>query len=358
MVLYTSSRFQLFVHFLLSLAFLRCPCDAKKAVPLHEKHKKFCNGQPTITRKHEKGLQWLFKNIGEPNLLSSISPQHEAACWMFRQGKSFSPQRYVMAVIYYGTKGAKWDSNNDWMTSKHECSWYGVKCNSFSTVVELDLGYIKVDGLIPREIGLLKELTDLDLHGNDLQGVIPHKLMVGMKKLEYMRLQMNGFFGAIHKEIKHMSNMRELYLFGNYIAGTIPKELAELKKLEVLDLYANQLSGTIPKELAKLPRLSELLCICNFMQSLRIHSVSFLSICNSSFFFVPFLMTEYLDLHDNNLVGTMPREICERKLDALIADCHGLKPEVKCDCCTVCCEGLPVMACYDQKTGKKVVDPI
>jgi hypothetical protein len=138
---------------------------------LHQKHKNLCRGQPTITRKHENALQWLFKNIGESSIVSSISPQHEAACWYFRQNKgSFSPQRYVMAVIFYATKGAKWNTSTDWMTSKHECSWFGVKCNAFKKIVELDLGYIEVDGLVPREIGLLKELKDLDLHGNDLQG--------------------------------------------------------------------------------------------------------------------------------------------------------------------------------------------
>ena len=59
----------------------------------------------------------------------------------------------------------------------------------------------------------------------------------------------------------------------------------------------------------------------------------------------------YLDLHDNNFVGTMPNELCERKLDMLVADCHGPKPEVKCDCCHVCCQGMPEMICVDQKTG-------
>jgi Leucine-rich repeat (LRR) protein len=198
---------------------------------VYENYRNLCSGQPAITRKHDKSLKWLFKNIGETNIKVSSTPQHEAACWMFRQSKGFSPQRYVMAVIYYATKGAKWDINTDWMTQKHECSWYGVECSTFKKVVGLDLGYIKVDGLVPREIGLLTELRDLDLHGNDLQGVIPHKLMVGLKKLQYLRLHMNGMFGAIHKEITNMKNLKELYAFGNYIAGTIPKELAQLKKL-------------------------------------------------------------------------------------------------------------------------------
>mmetsp|Transcript_35093 Transcript_35093/g.99862 ORF Transcript_35093/g.99862 Transcript_35093/m.99862 type:complete len:313 (-) Transcript_35093:55-993(-) len=295
--------------------------NVSDAAPVYQKYTNMCNGMPTIARKHDKTLQWLFKNIGEANIVSSNSPQHEAACWMFRSNKKFTSQRFAMAVIYYATKGAKWDENTDWMTSKHECSWYGVECNTFRKVVNLDLGYIKVDGLVPREIGLLTELRDLDLHGNDLQGVIPHKLLTGLKKLEYLRFQMNGMFGAIHKEFTNMKNLKQLFLYGNYIAGTIPKELAQLKKLEMIDLYANQLSGTIPKELAKLPNL------------------------------------RYLDVHDNNLVGTMPKEICDKKLDMLVADCYGKKPEVKCDCCHVCCEGLPSMICVDQKTGKMVDYP-
>lgn len=87
----------------------------------------------------------------------------------------------------------------------------------------------------------------------------------------------------------------------------------------MIDLYANQLEGRIPSELATLPKLRK------------------------------------LDLHDNNLVGTMPKEICDRKLPVLIADCLGALPEVRCDCCTVCCKGLPDMVCKDVKTGQKVV---
>jgi hypothetical protein len=235
--------------------------DASATKRLYQKQKNLCRGQPTIKAKHEKGLQWLFKHIGETQVVSSTSPQHEAACWMFRQSSSWKPQRFVMAVIYFATKGgSRWEFSDNWLTaSKHECSWYGVKCNLMRQVVELDLGYIEVDGLIPREIGLLKELRDVDLHGNELQGVIPHKVMVGNTKLEYLRLQMNGLFGAVHKEIKHMKHLKELYLYGNYLAGTIPKELTSLKHLEVVDLYANQLTGTIPSELAKMPQLSEFL---------------------------------------------------------------------------------------------------
>jgi hypothetical protein len=81
-------------------------------------------------------------------------------------------------------------------------------------------------------------------------------------------------------------------------------------------LYANQLSGTIPSELGKLKQLQS------------------------------------LDLHDNNLVGSMPKEICNLKLKELVADCLGPNPEVQCSCCTKCCRGLPDMVCRDVATGQ------
>jgi hypothetical protein len=198
---------------------------------IHEKYRNLCGGSPLIQRKHEKTLQWLVKNVGEGALAISTSPQNKAACWMFRENKKFTAQRFALGVFYFGTKGTMWEINTDWMSDKHECSWYGITCSYFKTVLGLDLGFIKVDGVIPRELGLLTSLREIDLHGNDLQGVIPHKMMFGLKKLESLRLHMNGFFGAFHKEITNMSNLKEISMFGNYMGGTIPKELASLKKL-------------------------------------------------------------------------------------------------------------------------------
>ncbi|GKY94317.1 hypothetical protein MPSEU_000397500 [Mayamaea pseudoterrestris] len=298
------------------------------------------SGSGVIPRsgRRYKQLQLLKAASGEASLLLSNSPQNQAACWiLFRDGggkrtnKRKLLQRYALATLHYATTKSDtkpWDWNmandaseqvrarrGDWMSTKlHECQWYGVQC-SRRTVVGLSLGFLSLDGLLPRELSLLTELKELDVHGCDLQGVVPHKMMASLGKLEYLRLHMNGFFGAIHREIAGMSSLKQLVLFGNYIAGTIPTELTQLSKLEVIDLYANQLSGTIPSQLATLKKLKS------------------------------------LDVHDNNLVGTMPKEICALKLDELVADCLGPNPEVRCDCCTRCCKGLPEMKCVDVATG-------
>jgi hypothetical protein len=59
-------------------------------------------------------------------------------------------------------------AKGNWMSAHHhECQWYGVQCNWKTRVIALDLGFMKLDGLIPREIALLPHLEDIDMHGND-----------------------------------------------------------------------------------------------------------------------------------------------------------------------------------------------
>jgi Leucine-rich repeat (LRR) protein len=316
----------------------------------------------------KKKLQWLIEASGKNTLLLPTSPQHLAACWILyrdtkRSGKSKSVllQRYTLATLHFATTHSNttvWDWNkvdlydprakpppaptakpgknnkknaankqavqnktpHHWMSEKHhECTWHGVECNWRSTIVQMDLGFLKLDGLLPRELALLTDLRDLDLHGNDLQGVLPHKILVSLTKLETLRLYMNGFFGALHREIAGLTSLKELSMFGNYMSSPIPTELGELKQLQVIDMYANNLNGRIPSQLGQLKQL------------------------------------QYLDLHDNDLTGSVPQEICQLPhLKVLITDCLGPKPEVTCDCCTVCCRGLPDMKCADVETGKEI----
>jgi len=316
----------------------------------------FCPNSPTLKgKRHSRVINWLLQVTGEKSLLLKSSPQNKAACWMIFKdphknrthgSRAAFRQRYAMTVFFYATKGPEdWygavsgrrltssgvdrskdvdtTGSNDWMTPTHECTWYGVTCGSnlFSrkTVMALEISFFGVGGLLPREMSLLVDLKELDLHGNDLQGVLPHLAVFHWKNLEVLRLHMNGFFGSLITEVGKMTSLTHLSIFGNYFGGTIPTELANLKKLESFDGYANNFKGTIPSELAKIPKLRE------------------------------------LDLHDNDLVGTVPVELCKRNLSVLITDCLGPDPEVTCPCCTVCCRGLPRAKCVDVKTGEPVI---
>eukprot|EP00977_Amphora_coffeiformis_P010750 scaffold2518_cov178-Amphora_coffeaeformis.AAC.9 len=307
-----------------------------------------CPGKPSLkTKKDMAMLSWLIESTGEASLLSTVSPQSKAACWMLHvdtkqsrgRSKDLFLQRYSLTTLYVSSTKSNttaWDwplaadvpsaekVQGHWGSTKyHECQWYGVTCDVWSKkVTALNLGFLKLDGILPRELFLLTQLRELDLHANDFQGVIPVKMLDSLDKLEFFGLHMNGFFGSIPKEITGMKNLKELVLFGNYLASTIPTHLAELSKLERIDLYANTLEGKIPSQLGRLKNL------------------------------------KYLDLHDNDLTGHMPKEICALKLDELIADCLGPRAEIQCECCTVCCkgqmDGTLVRKCVDVNTGKEV----
>ena len=293
------------------------------------KHFRLCSGKKPLHERRDKAkLSWLLEAVGDATLTFTSSAQHKAACWMLyddvkqsaKRNKAMYLQRFALVTLHMSSTKSNttnWDwpmaaddpkalqTNGYWASTRHhECSWYGVYCNLQKRVERLDLGFLKLDGLLPRELGLLSKLKDLDLHANDLQGVLPNKMMESMGKVESLRLHMNGLFGPLPAEVSSMTKLKDLILFGNYISGAIPTAIASLTHLETLDVYANNFAGKIPTHLGKLKKLT------------------------------------HLDLHDNELTGSMPSEICKLpKLETLVADCLGPRAEVECKCCTICCKG-------------------
>ncbi|XP_022008400.1 DNA damage-repair/toleration protein DRT100-like [Helianthus annuus] len=73
----------------------------------------------------------------------------------------------------------------------------------------------------------------------------------------HLRFQIS-IAGGLPPEIRNLSNLVSLYLFGNMIIGEIPAEIGKLQKLSVLYLYENQMSENIPTELTKCSSLSEI----------------------------------------------------------------------------------------------------
>ena len=76
-------------------------------------------------------------------------------------------------------------------------------------------------------MGNIANLTNLDLHGNQLTGEMPPHL-------------------------GNLVNLTFLDLHGNQLSGDIPPELSNLTELTYLNLSGNQFSGEIPYELLKL----------------------------------------------------------------------------------------------------------
>lgn len=274
-----------------------------------------------------KIVKLLLKHSSSTSLASASSPQHQAMCWLILEDPRklsvpmFSSankllQRYALLVLFSATHGpTKWLQKTDWLSKKTECSWYGIGCNVYGYVTMVDLPFNELEGIIPREISLLKYLRVLELQANELQGVIPIALGE-CKELVILKLFMNGFFGEIPSSIGKLTHLKEFITFGTYLMGAVPKEIGNLRKLEVLDLYGNNFSGTLPTQMKQLKNLQELY------------------------------------LNDNNLVGTIP--VLQKKPIEMWSDCRvgsDGRAEVKCDSCTHCCHDKANPKCVVRKTA-------
>jgi len=298
------------------------------------RYARICQNRAPVEENDKRGhaiIKTAIESSSLTSILSKDSPQHNTMCWMIhddprrtdpRGNKARFLDRYALINLYMNTKGPGWSRSDNWLSKEDICDWYGIKCTRplLSTklrVTSIDLGFNKVTGIIPAEIGYLTEVTDLDLNGNSLQGVLPTLMFRKMSKLQKLNLHMNDMFGAIPREIGLLKNLKELTLFGNFFFGRVPNEITNLKKLENLDLYANNLTGPVPAGIGKLKKLKE--------------------------FYI----------NDNEVSGRMPKEVCDLKLEHLVSDCLGARPEVPCACCSICCQGLPEPMCRDMRASKK-----
>ena len=207
---------------LLSLSALVKPVDAaakkkKRRKPqLNMAHwNRVCTNHTLSERRDASNLATLVSISGDQLMAHKTSPQNNAGCWLMKQdpaklngsSKRFE-QRYALATLYHATLGhTKWKIKDKWLSGKHECQWYGVVCNGWGTVIGLDLGFNDLYGLLPRELALLQSIEEVDVHGNDLQGVLPPGIMQSWTKCKILRLHMNGFFGNLPSEIGFMKNL-------------------------------------------------------------------------------------------------------------------------------------------------------
>jgi Leucine-rich repeat (LRR) protein len=111
--------------------------------------------------------------------------------------------------------------NNFGVTDIDECYWQGVTCVN-ETVTELKYGDFQKSGTIPPELGILTDLTYLDLSKNMLFGSIPEKIYDLTTQLEYVYLYQNQLTGTISDRIGNLTNMTHLHLSHNQLTGSLP----------------------------------------------------------------------------------------------------------------------------------------
>ncbi|KQK11620.1 probably inactive leucine-rich repeat receptor-like protein kinase At3g28040 [Brachypodium distachyon] len=140
--------------------------------------------------------------------------------------------------------------------------WLDLSGNQLTGAIRglfVNLRYMNLSGnplraQLPPELGLLRDLTVLDLRGCGLYGPVPAGLCES-GSLAVLQLDGNSLSGPIPDSIRKCSALYLLSLGHNGLSGQIPAGIGELKKLEILRLEDNKLSGEIPQQLGGLESL-------------------------------------------------------------------------------------------------------
>ena len=180
---------------------------------------------------------------------------NEDGCATYVDSSCRMKDSLVLVDLYHSADGPNWKST--WDLCQPMSSWVGITLSEAGCVSKIDFYNYRLTGEIPKELGQLSALTNLQLSFNQLTGKIPSELGQ-LTELTFLSLEGNQLTGAVPKELGQLTELTGLRLSANQLTGEIPKELGQLAKLAILDFYNNQLTGEIPKELGQLTELTGL----------------------------------------------------------------------------------------------------
>ncbi|XP_065626723.1 probable LRR receptor-like serine/threonine-protein kinase At3g47570 [Quercus suber] len=109
----------------------------------------------------------------------------------------------------------------------------------------LDLSSNRFTGVLPMEIGNLKNLEHLDISENLLFGEIPATLK-SCVKLEFLAMRRNFFQGDLPSSLESLRGLEHFDISNNNFSGKIPKFLESFDFLQLLNLSYNHFEGEVP----------------------------------------------------------------------------------------------------------------
>jgi Leucine-rich repeat (LRR) protein len=141
-------------------------------------------------------------------------------------------QRYALAVLDFSLHTSGGQSSQATSTAVNglfsECSWTGVGCNADLQVTSLNWANSGLNGQMPAELGVLRNLTHLDLGENQIGGPLPDALY-DLTELESLYLHQNKLTGIISDRIENLYGLVNLYLSNNQLSGEFPVNLGSLR---------------------------------------------------------------------------------------------------------------------------------
>jgi hypothetical protein len=167
---------------------------------------------------------------------NNTSPQAKAFTWLqddplYNEYEVYRlNQRYVLAVLYYSTRGESWENGDGWLTDRNECSWHTKSLDDICTtefrLSILSLWLNGLNGSIPTEVELLTDLESINFW-DDLSFTIPPEMYVCSILLCRPFVGCPSVYLTCHTLVcsGNLSNLDYLQLSGPMIAGTIPTEM-------------------------------------------------------------------------------------------------------------------------------------
>jgi Leucine-rich repeat (LRR) protein len=176
----------------------------------------------------------------------------------------------ILNKLYLATGGPMWVERSNWLsTVKPICSWYGIKCLSQATVESIALKSNNLQGNLPSEIFLLRDLRSLVLDGNPINvDFTSMHLAPNLRIVDFSHTNVKSLQG-----LSSSSQLTDLHLASTSLGGPFPSEILSVTSLERLTLDENSLTGKFPVKIDQLQKL------------------------------------EWLSAHDNKFTGTLPETI-------------------------------------------------
>ncbi|XP_023756733.1 receptor-like protein kinase HSL1 [Lactuca sativa] len=251
----------------------------------------------------------------------------------------------------------------------HQCPFNGTfpqQIGYLEDLEELNLSFNNfTPSRLPRSFIQLKKLRFFYMTETNLIGEIPGNFS-GMPALELLDLSSNNLNGSIPSDLFLLKNLTEVYLYWNYLTGAIPDSIQALN-MQVIDLSANKLTGKVPGDFGNLMRLTNLSLELNQLSGElpasigRLPSLNDIRIFTNNFSgelppdFGRYSELKLFEVDENQFTGSIPENLCYNgKLKGLVVYSNNLSGEIPKSLET--CSSLRVIQVYDNQLSGKIPD--